>query len=320
MKRKLIVLGMLCVLAANLLVVTASGACELPEWENGDTWDYSMTSSYLNVNITQVVDETKTISVNGTDYKVYSVSSDMTMSIMGIELTTPSTNYYQKSDLAMVKTETSTSLLGMSTENVATFSPPKKDCNFPLEVGKIWSETCTAISYSKLNNEMESYDEYETTFDYSVSGMETVTVPAGTFECYKIVCTDEFGDETIGWYCPKVKNVVKQSSGDASDPVQMELKSYDVAAPKGASVDKEGGFSIDSLFEMPYLLFLLIIPIIVVVLAVALVAKGKKKKRTEAQVQSKETVDFVVPSAPSPQTQAAPVRASQRTSAPRPPG
>jgi hypothetical protein len=317
-KTKITILVVLCILAVLCLATPAVGECEMPQWKVGDTWEYGMSSDIASMNLTQEVEELTTIEVNGTNYDVYRVSNVMDMSMYGMEFSYPGENYYRRSDLGMVKTEMSMEMFGFEQDTVAIYSPPKKECSFPMDVGKTWTETCNQIQITYSDGEMDSYDEYESTYEYSCSEMETITVPAGTFECYKIVCEDEWGDESYTWYSPKVKNFVKQSSGDSSDPTEIELKSYEVTTPKGAGAE-EGGFGMSSLFEMPYLLFLIIIPIIVVVLAVALVSRSKKKKRTEAEIKSKETLDFVIPTGPAVQTQAAPVRATQRTTTTRPP-
>jgi hypothetical protein len=316
-KTKLIVLVVLCIFAVQCLAVPAAGEDEMPGWKVGDTWEYGMSSSGVSMNMTLEVEEIKTITVNGTDYNVYSVTNEMVASLYGYEITSQGHNYHRTTDLAIVKNEMSTSFMGMSSGNGATYNPPKKECSFPVDVGKTWSQTITEAQISYTDGEMTDYYEYETTYECRVSEMETITVPAGTFETYKIVSEDEWGDESYSWYSPKVKYFVKMSSGDPSDPTDIELKSYDVASSKGGSTTESNEFGLSTLFEMPYLLFLIIIPVIVIVLAVALVARSKKKKRTQAQIQSKETVDFVVPSATAQQTQAA--RVPQRTAAPRPP-
>jgi hypothetical protein len=307
---KLIVLIVLFILAVQMMAVPAAGEDRLPNWEEGDTWEYSISTSFGNVTLTQVVEGEETLSVNGTQYDVYSVNSVMNLSFSGVDISYPSTYYNRRSDLALIKTEMSISIFGISSESVATYNPPKKEFNFPLAVGNTWSETCNAITYSVQNGAITDYNEYEQTFSYSVEEVEEITVPAGTFRCYKIVCVDDFGDETTTWYSPKVKNFVKQTTGDSWDSTETELTSYDVATLEGEGESEGSGVS--SLFEMPYLLFLLIIPIIVIVLVVALVTRRNRKKN-QTEFRSLDTAGYSVPGTITPQTQVA--QAPQNTAA-----
>ena len=73
-------------------------------------------------------------------------------------------------------------------------------------------------------------------YNYEVEAVESVTVPAGTFRCFKILKYVEgldTGIETM-WYSPDVKNWVKKTEVFTMDEYQaastMELQSYSLEA------------------------------------------------------------------------------------------
>ncbi len=94
----------------------------------------------------------------------------------------------------------------------ARYDPLLREFSFPLQVGKKWSATADKMLFSSGKHGRFSIEG-------SVVALEKVTVPAGTFEAYKIelhlnaISTDE--DANIGntvetiWYAPLVKRHVK---------------------------------------------------------------------------------------------------------------
>jgi len=94
----------------------------------------------------------------------------------------------------------------------AQFSPNLKELVFPLQVGKKWDGTADKMLFS--NGKHGKFF-----LKGEVVAFEKVTVPAGTFDAYKInVVLDATGtdeDANIGntvesyWYAPSVKRYVK---------------------------------------------------------------------------------------------------------------
>ena len=77
---------------------------------------------------------------------------------------------------------------------------------YPLKVGAEWSYT------RKFTNPM-----LEEKGEAKVVAFETITVPAGTFECYRVDVRAEFAARNYQqkntwsrWYCPKIKWVAKE--------------------------------------------------------------------------------------------------------------
>jgi hypothetical protein len=94
----------------------------------------------------------------------------------------------------------------------ARYDPLLRELSFPLSVGKKWDATADKMLFSN-----GKHGKFQ--IEGRVVGMEKVTVPAGTFDAYKIelhldaTATDE--DANIGntvesiWYAPAVKRYVK---------------------------------------------------------------------------------------------------------------
>lgn len=96
---------------------------------------------------------------------------------------------------------------------------------WPLAAGKEWHEAWALMVGDNI---------FQDAWDYTVvvEGVEDVTVPAGTFECYKIVSTDvEKGYVRItDWFSEDVKASVKRIEEIYFHGVEIwELESYSVA-------------------------------------------------------------------------------------------
>jgi len=87
---------------------------------------------------------------------------------------------------------------------------------FPLHVGKTWRYSHKAGKYSGPDITKRTV-ERSTTF--IVESYEEITVPAGTFQAFKIVATVESESSSPGiltgshmyWYAPEVRQIVKSS-------------------------------------------------------------------------------------------------------------
>ncbi len=237
----------------------AGGDGEKPEWEIGDQWKYDMTVLGFSGTVTHEVSDITSINVKGTDYDVYDMEVKGSGGVQHM--------YYLISDLAIVKTETPT--MGTDPPLVNSYDPPKEDFNFPLTVEKTWNSSYTQfISGGGLEPVNITFVE-----TYTAVTIESITVKAGTFECYRIESYDdrEYAN-TTRWYSEEVRNVVKSEVNMSGIATEMELKSF--------SFKGEGdGSEEDPIFES---FILIIIILIVVVLIVILLIIGKRKKAQKA--------------------------------------
>jgi len=98
--------------------------------------------------------------------------------------------WLSKSTLQPVKNESAFAIMGMTIRTKTTFAFDGP-CGAPLSVGKTWS-------YEQVSTPSMG-DPTTKTWNVEVVGMEEVTVPAGTYNCYKVVHTAEDGTRTEWW-------------------------------------------------------------------------------------------------------------------------
>jgi len=106
---------------------------------------------------------------------------------------------------------------------VSKNSPPYQVYSWPLEVGKEWRNT-----YTRENVEEKSSQNLD--FRMVVTGVEQVTVPAGSFEAFKIEVYLISGGNLLMeyWYSPKAKWNVKSRTYLQASVREEELISYKV--------------------------------------------------------------------------------------------
>ncbi|MEZ5647792.1 MAG: hypothetical protein R3E60_02350 [Alphaproteobacteria bacterium] len=119
---------------------------------------------------------------------------------------------------------------GFSTFNIVPTSL------WPLVSGKRLSFTSTDVERNEVTGREETYKQ---TWDCRVGDLEAVTVPAGTFEVYKISCSRYQGNVWVqgyNWYySPQVGHYVKRVfTWFHSNPVEISLVAYG-PAPVGLS-------------------------------------------------------------------------------------
>ena len=135
------------------------------------------------------------------------------------------TGWAEKATLDWVKMESSGEYMGLPYTSSVEGSY-KGPTLWPLKVGKEVTRTETTTTTIEILGETETETEKET-YTERVERIEDITVPAGTFRCFKIVEYDEHGsvsDEM--WYSDEVKQSVKEIS--YKDGETTELKSYSV--------------------------------------------------------------------------------------------
>ena len=117
-------------------------------------------------------------------------------------------------------------------------TPQRKFLQFPLEVGKKWEGRWETTSLTQ---------ETRWTASAEVEAIESVTVPAGTFQAFKVKFQGTYNGRAFAtgrgswtgsrqetaWYAPAVKRVVKmqwqERSGNYNNRVINELQSFTLA-------------------------------------------------------------------------------------------
>lgn len=181
MKKMLI---LTCLFLFLIPLVWAQEKVEAPVWNVGDKWTYKSTSGGTWTN--EVVDAKEDLYIVRTE---------------GVQ----DLNGYDK------KTMNVTYLIEQSGRKVKATSSFKKLFDFPLVVGKKWTDR----TYSK-----PAGWTLEVTYinDFKIEGIEQVTTPAGTFKAYIIHFKQTNMAVTSGtrdgwiryWYSPDVKTWIKR--------------------------------------------------------------------------------------------------------------
>jgi len=212
--------------AVLLVAMIAAGiACdkakegELPTLKVGDQWVYEMVSEGVEYAVTwEVTDEDV---IEGKDCYVIEWHFDPAFGGIFDSLT-------EKRDRATyfsLRTQMTGTMMGLSAIADLQFSYTFPEAApWPLEVGKEIKVIRTETSTTTMMGETKTETETETSTQ-KVERMEEITVPAGTFKCFKIVKYDETGEKIYtSWHSDKVKTYVKRIVYE--DGTTMELKSY----------------------------------------------------------------------------------------------
>lgn len=166
---------------------------QLPVWESGDRWHYVTTGKHPSTRDEFIVGET---SFGGQEVYIQqqdTVSNGKNHSSKAL---------YDKATLNLIRTEFKVS----GKDYITTWENTLLEgTEWPKEVGNKWRKRTSFSAGETTSSNITSFE---------VVGIETITVPAGTFKCYKIVTTltnDKVGFDQKGtmWFSAKAKNYVK---------------------------------------------------------------------------------------------------------------
>jgi hypothetical protein len=122
--------------------------------------------------------------------------------------------YVRQADLALY-------LVKVRGEVERRYVPPHRRYVWPLTPGRTWEETFT----EDLPLDRQTI---EVALSCRVEAEETMTVPAGTFSAFKIVCRDQrigsIGSER--WYAPEVKHWIRDQVPLADGVRERELIAF----------------------------------------------------------------------------------------------
>ncbi len=195
-----------------------SGPGALPKLYKGDQWEYRAfygdTEHHLTLTVTDAG-------------KHYTLKMEIDPPLEGFLGET--TAKFDKNLLLPVSMEMS----GKDPEMGLPFTM-ESDVSYQISSGKRWpiavgnEVTITETTEASMDIGGEPWNETETqTATYKVEAVESVTVEAGTFECFKIVKYDESGaKESTSWHSDKVKTHVKEIDHETGEV--QELIDYSV--------------------------------------------------------------------------------------------
>ena len=173
----------------------------VPVWAAGDKWVY--TSSYVdakgksyadvNLTVTFVAEEAAGVEegVAAASYKlsaVYVPKATFIASDMPLQLNVATADVWNSKDyMEYLKLKSSIDQLpGVPSSVTWTYTG---DYGWPYDVEKTWSAALRTVAGTIIDKTVQR--------EYKVLGVETITVPAGTFSCYHIV---EYDPKSPGTY------------------------------------------------------------------------------------------------------------------------
>jgi len=115
------------------------------------------------------------------------------------------------------------------TYNITFFYTYYGGVQFPMIVGKEFNMTEIMTYTMTMDNTTYTY-EYNTSYVSKVETIESVTVPAGTFTCFKINMWNATSGDLIytAWYSDEAKTWVKYVDYTTTPETTAELKDYSV--------------------------------------------------------------------------------------------
>lgn len=186
-----------------------SDLLEAPNWHEGDKWVYEAvfgTGEDERQEFTERIEATD-VPIDP-DFPGEDVSYDETYHLVR-EGENKLNRYYDKDSLSMVFEDGEGS-------TASFYHPPRRQFNFPFEVGDQWNQT-TDEYVGSLDDAADF--EHETTFRFAgtVENYTTVKVKNAEYDAYKLNVTiiNREGEDELSWgrieyyYSPEVKNTVK---------------------------------------------------------------------------------------------------------------
>ena len=154
----------------------------VPAWRVGDEWAYRQDAPEGASTFIWSVDRTETI--DGIAHYVVRSGTRET--------------FYRISDLAVSRST-------VSKEAVEHYRPAWQVVTWPLTVGKAWEQRFT-------EERPRDRQTLELTRSCRVEAVESITVPAGTFQAVGIVCLNSRTGAVVyrRWYAPDVKNMIRE--------------------------------------------------------------------------------------------------------------
>ena len=194
-----------------------SGA--LPTWNVGDTWTSRCFISGYEYTIVETV--TGDQIYNGIDCYIVNKQITGEEGSTGTEPMLTITGVYDKNSFTAVGVVTGHALITNASCNYSV-EP------YPLSVGKTWTTTYNTTRTSIPIEEHQAIIEtYSNT--YKVEGAESITVPAGTFQCFKIVTYNSSSNSIINtrWVTDITEGYTVKEIDDGG--ITTELVSYSLS-------------------------------------------------------------------------------------------
>ena len=226
---------LLQIAVATLIVVLIVSVVYLVKYQSnpnhekdGDSWKLALTIDESEYNLTMTVIGEETIhNVNCYVMKVTFEPENPYETRMSNEMTA----WLDKSTLNIMKLKGKGKAKGHDFRYTETHSYTFQNGSPSMTVGNEYVQIDTKtidIDVKVLFWRDYQNNKSTTTTHIKVEAVENVTVPAGTFSCYKIVTYDETGQKTLStrWFSMEAKTVVKSVNHETEE--KSELLSYSI--------------------------------------------------------------------------------------------
>ncbi len=204
MKKLLILVVTLLVLSPAATGCGGESAGQLPLWNIGDTWEFkTVTGAEESISTLEVVGEEV---VDGR--QCYVLQSEERVDTSPSPEIIRTTSCITKVTIDMIKIQMLDEDYTIAQENTYSYEPGNRTL-FPLQVGDELEQTVTVYRpYDLMGQEEVLTQTY--THICRVEAEEEITVPAGTFICFRIVDYDENNNAVITqWYSDEAKTYIK---------------------------------------------------------------------------------------------------------------
>lgn len=195
---------------------------QLPILQTGDEWTSMIISNGIEYTLT--IEVTGEDVINGIDCFIVEASFDPSY---GGTVDSTTLNY-NKETMLSIRAQTSGESMDMPYIVTGSYSYEFPGApRYPREAGKEYEVIETLTTSTTITGETTTETEVNT-YIYRVEKIEEITVPAGTFKCFKEVKYDETGMTALEttWYSEKAKYSVKKIDHEYGDTT--ELMSYSV--------------------------------------------------------------------------------------------
>jgi hypothetical protein len=221
------------------------GDVQQPSYVVGDYWTYSSSSLAsvaspvpgtgadfsIPVTYNLTVVDLETLTLNTTSYDVYREAITESSAYVFWHLS--GLSFARQSDLGLLEQYTDVSFPLMQRQSVnSTYSPALSNLEFPLYVGKTWSQTVTSHSTATIQYPLGQGKTVQyfntTTTTYSVVSLQLTTVTAGTYDTYLVRSSSTSGS-TETYYSPEAEQIVEEINYDSTGAVvsTTTLQSFD---------------------------------------------------------------------------------------------
>jgi hypothetical protein len=179
---------------------TARAAANAPRWSQGDYWQFSDRNDQP---IRYSVVAKDPVALTGGTYDTWHVTETLTSGSMSFT----TDRWLRDTDIGTAKT--SVSIGGVT--SVETFDPPQSQAEFPLYIGKTWSQQSHTITTTG-----GFVSTGTLTYSGSVEAEQDLTVPAGTFHVFVIRTPTASGYAKL-YYSDSIGFWVKQENYNSRD-------------------------------------------------------------------------------------------------------